>query len=259
MSYAAAIDLSCARTTLVAAIAWRAVAELSRRQSPELEPRVVQYHPGISMRGVIGLRLHKPGQRECSAGADFMLGGPSGMWNPLDNFNEEHSLAGMLGNSPASELSRMETALCLRPPPGELAPSTRRVLGLRLVAGLLERQVFSTVAWRASLGAHGWNGGTHVHDWHAALLGETYAPDKYGCVAKQYEERLSDLVLVHREPSDESPPDWRGLAIDLATGAVSIVGKLACSSVGDCAALYDKHGRSLRKLVSLLDERMQAA
>jgi hypothetical protein len=260
-SGSALIDLAEARVTLVAALAWRAIAEIARRRSTKLKPRLVQFHPGSSSRGVISLRLYEKGQGACSAEVDFNLGGPSGTYNCAGGLSdvEGKSFAGLLYKNPKATIDEIERNMGLLAFSGRLPESTTRVIAIRLISGLLERRLFDPKPWRASLAVWDWNGGYGLNDWHECLLGKKYSFDQDGSLPAEIHTRLSDLVLIHAADAEEGsevlevvPSD--SLAIDLDSGLVSIVRENQSRPFGECRALFEAHNRSISDLVSTLDK-----
>lgn len=257
------ISLIESRVTLAAALAWRAIAELARRHADTHETRVVQFHPGASVRGVIRVRLQYLDDRASSSVANFNLGGPAGTYSIGDVLQTCRSLSGLLMEHPENTIDEIERLMQLPHRSGPVPPSTDRVLGLRLVAELLERRVFDRAPWRASLAAWDWNGGTSINEWYSDLLGEKYASDAYGNLRKDAQARLSDLVLVHRAQQDEMVHasemiEGSAIAVDLDGGAISRLTPTSTTPMGDCRTLYTRYGRSIHEVVTSLDKHLSA-
>lgn len=202
--------------------------------------------------------------RSSSCAANFNLGGPSGTYSIGDDFQTNRSLSGLLMEHPEHTIREIERLMQLPHRSGSVPPSTDRVLGLRLVAEMLERRVFDRAPWRASLAAWDWTGGTAISRWHSNLVGEKYASDVDGNLGKDAHARLSDLVLIHRALRDamvDAPGTIKGsaIAIDLDGGAISQLTPSATTSLGDCRTLYTRHGRSVHEVVTSLDKHLNAS
>jgi hypothetical protein len=249
--------LGGARVTLVSALTWRAIAELARRHGHCQDVRLVQFHPGNSMHGVIGLALREPATSRTVVSVDFNLGGPSGTYT-LQQGEGRVSLAELLGEGPARVIDAIETDLGLPHLEGALPPSTPRCIALRLIASLLERLVFEPVAWRASLAVWAWNGESHVEPWHARVPGNTLPVPPGEPLSPEDHDRLSDLVLVHASclgAGFDANPDRgkRAIAVDLATGHVSLLTAVDTVFLGECWTLYQAQARSMRRMVAAIE------
>lgn len=250
------------RITVLAALAWRAIAEIARHQHPTHELAIEQFHPGISPRGVIRLALASRSGGNPSATFAFELGGPEpGTWRVTagDHHGEEDFLQ-LLGLHP-----RVVVADMLReagfPAPGEaLPPSSDRVLAMRLVAGLLERKVFSARAWRSTCAVYGNQGGYSVADWHRPILGTEYRAGPWGEFEEDAIRRLSDLVVVHPLRDGEEAPVHEtgslagtGIVLDLESGSYGSLSTRGWKPIGDVRTLYDRSRGAMRKMVDELD------
>ena len=122
--------LGSSRVTLVSALTWRAIAELARRHGQRYEVRLVQFQPGNSMSGVIGLALREPATSRTITSVDFNLGGPSGTYT-LQQGEGRVSLAELLGEAPARVIDAIERDVGLPHLEEALPPSTPRSIALR--------------------------------------------------------------------------------------------------------------------------------
>lgn len=241
-----------ARVTLPCALAWRAMTELVRRHHAGRDLALEQFHPGMSARGAFGLWLEGGQPGSSPIRISFNLSGPSGAWSagPPEVHGE---LSDLLLPDPARAIDRIEQAVGLPAAPKPVPPSNQTVLGMRVVAGLLESLVFDRHSWRVTLGAHDHDGNTHAADWvrHLGLEGLRSNPDRDTLT------RLGDCVLLHRTLDDAPVMNQGGLEgaallIDLRSG---VIGRL------DAAGWHKTHqlgistgfsGRALRLLVSKL-------
>jgi hypothetical protein len=209
-----------ARVTLPCALAWRAMTELVRRHHAGRDIALEQVHPGSSTRGAYVLWLRGAEQDSQPIQIAFNLGGPSGTWS-AGQPEVGGELSDLLLPDPARAIDRIEQALGLPAAPKPVPPSSQSVLGMRLVASLLEGLVFHREPWRATLGAHGHNGGTHIADWvrHLGLNGPRPDPDR------ETLDRLGDQVLLHRCPDDtpvmhQDALQGTALLMDLRSGVI---------------------------------------
>lgn len=211
------------RITLVAALAWRAMAEIVRRRHVDYRFDLLQVHPGGSVAGLIQLHLQA---RDGSPAArlDFNLGGPRpGGWESADGTRGH--LLDLLGHCPLDAIDAMERAAGLSAWPGHrLPPSSPGVRAMRRIASELERRVFEPRPWRTTAGLVGWSEDI-VCDWHRHFLAPVRR-DADGVISAGDIQRLSRLVLVHEAPAGEcatlqSALQGEGLVVDLATGRVA--------------------------------------
>lgn len=251
------VDLSSARVTLVSALVWRAIAELSRRHAGRYQFRLVQFHPGASVRGVIRMELFEPSSQRPATWAEFNLGGPSGTYSVASGEGRT-TLAALLGERPSAAIDVIEADLMLPPQTGALRPSSRQAISLRLLASLLERRVFDTTPWRASLAIWDWNGGSRVEPWHSRVLGQDLSTPEGRELTSVDRARLSDLVLLHANaPGDgddaKAFAEMPALAVDLATGQLTVLTTQGERPLGEGRALYRVHGRSMRALADAVE------
>src|SRR5687768_14950129 len=105
MSMEASVDFKTARITLVAALAWRVVAELFRRYQARFDLRVLQAHPAISIRGSLVLTSGSPYPWGKPA-LWLDLGGPSGTYRVERRIDGSVPLHEVSGDFAASMLTR---------------------------------------------------------------------------------------------------------------------------------------------------------
>ena len=147
------------------------------------------------------------------------------------------------------------------PASGEaLPPSSDRVLALRLAAGLLERKVFSTRAWRSTSAVYGSQGGYSVADWHRPLLAIGFPIGPWDELEESTVRRLSDLVLIHSLRDGEEAPVHEtgslagtGVALDLESGIYGSLSTRGWNPMGDVRTLYERSGGAMRRMVDELD------
>lgn len=248
------IDLGRARVTLVSALAWRVIAELARRNGDRYRLRLVQFHPGNSVHGV--LRLELAGADGFVGWVEFSLGGPSGTYR-TSRGDGRAQLGDLIMEHRAKVMDAVEADIGVPLFLRRLPASTGPVIALRLIAGLLERLVFEPTTWRASLAVRDWNGESHVAPWHAPILGAAVATDDVAILSRVEHERLSALVLIHPgEDPAYHPADSernRALAADLSSGRIFSLHGDQTASLGLSDELYQAHGRDIRKLLALLE------
>jgi hypothetical protein len=211
------------RITLLAALAWRAMAEIVRRRHVDYRFDVLQIHPGISMAGLIELHLHAHDGRH-DARLCFNLGGPSpGTWQAADG--DGGHLLHLLGPNPVDVIDAIERSAGLPAWPGHrLPPSTPGVRAMRRIAAELEGKVFQPVPWRTTVAFVG-GGPDIVCDWHRHFTAQVTA-DAWGGVRSEDRTRLSQLVLLHEAPDEgcvtgQASLQGEGLVVDLASGQVA--------------------------------------
>lgn len=210
------------RITLLAALAWRAMAEIVRRRHVDSRFDVLQIHPGISMAGLIELHLHAHDGRH-DVRLCFNLGGPCpGTWQTTDG-NGGHLLH-LLGPNPVDVIDAIERSAGLPAWPGHrLPPSTPGVRAMRRIAAELEGKVFQPVPWRTTAAFVGGSPDI-VCDWHQHFTAAV-EPDEWGSIGIEDRTRLSQLVLIHAAPGGacvdtRASLEGEGLLVDLATGDV---------------------------------------
>lgn len=208
------LAFSSARITLVFALAWRVVAELSRRYQHQYDIRVLEAHPGISIRGALHVTIGPLGDqdRPCLA---LNIGGESGTYDilrpvggRLRDPRESPSMpfAGpMLSHDPSAIVDGISAAWGLPRSAGKLPGSHKTTIALRAVAGLLESLVFQRDGWRTTAGFCDNSAvGPMAPDWTAALGVSKEliraATDGRDPAAASF---LTRYVLVHRCSDDD--------------------------------------------------------
>lgn len=269
MSYASAIYLVDARVTLVSALAWRVIAELFRRYQRRFDLRISQVHPGISVRGALVLKVG--GQNgEPLPRLSLNLGGPSGTYSVdrrIDGRAAETRVptyvefAGpMLREDPSKVIDQIASAWALPDAPGQLPPSNATTLSVRTIAGLLERLVFRTDAWRTTAGICANDAvGSMIPDWLAALgVDDRTARHAVADSSSKAADFLTRFVLVHRTDCDSTClrlADLRGTgwAFDVATGTAFELTSLGRTRTIDLASRYRQQKRDLQLVVGDLE------
>lgn len=211
------------RITLPAALAWRAMTEIVRRRHVDYRFDLLQVHPGISMGGLIQLRLQRrKGGRETQV--DFHLGGSRcGCWETPEGSGG--ALLSLLGRDPAASIDAIERGAGLPAWSGKkLPPSSAGVRAMRRVAAELEGAVFRPRPWRTTAALVGGSEDA-VCDWHQHLIPPVQS-GQWGAVAAGDRQRLSQLILVHEAPDEacvtrQASLPGEGLVVDIGTGKVA--------------------------------------
>ncbi len=161
------------RLPVLNAIVWKVIAELFRRHAADRPMRLVETHPGISLRGCLHVQV-APGDPAALAPDEwpevtFYLGGQEpgtyevfthpGAPRPGGNFVEP-----MLEGDPVGLLDTLDRFLGLRTP-AQLPPSTPQVLAVRLIAQVLAQESFARVPLRATMGRFNHNGESGLLPW----------------------------------------------------------------------------------------------
>jgi hypothetical protein len=240
------IDLATARMTLVGALAWRAVAELMRRHHRRYAMRVVEVHPGVSVRGLLEVSLTpRQGDGRPTPSLQLNLGGPSGQWRVGDCTG---NLADLLGPRPVAVIDAMVSALGLPRAPQPLPAAGNTVVALRMIAGLLEQQVFAPLPWRTTQGLVGGQEDA-VAGWYRAFLQAGDRP-----LDARDHARLSELVLLHPAadelPALELPSMGHAWGFDLASGECLVVRHGHAHRLGTALTMYEHAGRSMPALLA---------
>ena len=263
------IELSGARMTLVAALAWRLIAELVRHH-PNETWRVWQLHPGISIRGMVALVGSASSEEQPNI--QFCLGGPSGhghisrAFKGLDVPSELREFdfgREMLGSRPAEFVRSLCRTWGLPVVNGKLPPSTPRSLATSLVANLLSRRIMDLTPWRTTAGAFDTSaGGCTIPDWivDVAQLHERKR-DGHGFNSQEC-QALTRFVLIHAAP-DESPCVQKstledaGIVIDLSAGKAIRLTSTGSGGSLDLMDVYGRVGRSMGRLTREVERLME--
>jgi len=249
------LDPASARVTLVTALAWRAIAEIVRRRHVTHAFKLLQIHPGSSVRGLLELQLHSRSGGEALPSIDFNLGGPSGTWKTSSGAHG--CFLGLLGPEPRTVIDRIEDAVGLPRVHGAVPASSTEALSVRVVAGLVESRVFDRHGWRTTLGVHGCHAGDVAADWTVPMGVRFDPPDAYGSLAAEAYERLSRLVLIHRT-ADECPVvtlselQGRALLVDITTGRIAGAGPDGLELRGDLRRMRGAVGGSMTRMLAKL-------
>lgn len=209
MPHGSALDFSSARVTLVSALAWRVVAELFRRYQRQIDLRVLEVHPGISVRGALYVTARsRNGER--AAALSLNLGGPSGTYRviqrvdglPLgpDGSSDVEFAGPMLNMDPIAVVEQIAAAWGLPRSVGRIPPSTPSTIVARTIAGLLETLVFRRENWRTTAGFCDNSAvGPIVPDWTGALgVSETTIRQAANGRDLNDADFLTRYVLLHR-------------------------------------------------------------
>ncbi len=249
------VDPVRARVTLVAALAWRAIAEIVRRRHATHAFDLLQSHPGASARGLLQLQLHATSGGEPLPAIDFNLGGPSGTWST--GTGAQGCFLDLLKPEPASVIDRIEDALELPRWRDVLPASSAAALSVRIIAGLIESRVFDQHVWRTTLGAYGGHGGDVAADWAERMGVKFRPPGPHGSLGRDARERLSRLVLIHRS-ADELPVarlcdlQGRALIVEISTGRIASVEGGGVKLLGDLSQMRAAEGGSVARLLARL-------
>lgn len=255
-----------ARTTVVAAHAWRVVAELFRRHQHRYDLRVWEFHPGISPRGLLALRARPNTPDGPCPQLDLNLGGPSGSCSVprrLDGtagtLSDSYPFATQLLHKNSREVVDDISRMWGLPPVSKLPSSTPATLVARCIAGFLLRHSLDSRLYRASSAFLGLSMCDKVVDWVRPFLGEgplafdgmlgpgEAAPDP------SLWRRANRYWLLHESdetggPVETSPVDG-GVVFDMAKGTAT---QLRAGAVGpscDLIKRYRETDRSIQPLV----------
>ena len=143
------------RITLPSAVAWRVMAELMRRHGKAHDIKILQVHPGISIRGCYYVLFDAhPTRVDDALSLVLNLGGPAGTYRVKSKDGradgpEQDFLFSMLGNDPVRVLDQIDKDLGLRAPK-KLPPSTPAMLVARTIAACLEHAALSPLHMRTT-------------------------------------------------------------------------------------------------------------
>lgn len=257
-----------ARITVVAAQAWHVIAELFRRYQRSHDLRVWEFHPGISVRGVLALRALPRIPAEPNPQLDFNLGGPSGSCSVNRHID---GTKGAMTASPyrfATELLRKSPSevvddisrLWGLPTVSKLPPSTPATLVARCIAVFLLRHSLDRRLYRASSAFLGLSMCDKVVGWVRPFLGA--GPVSFdgllgpGEVAPEpgLWGRANRYWLLHEADEAggpvESPRVAHGVVFDMAKGTAT---QLLADEVGPSCDLTKLYGESKRSIDPLVD------
>jgi hypothetical protein len=253
--------------TLVSALAWRVVAELFRWHQRRLDLRVLQAHPGISMRGSLVVTIGCPLNNSTPA-LCLDLGGPSGTYTVTRRVGSaalrprvpfSGGFAGpMLTDDPAAVIARIAEAWGLPPVPGQMRTSTPTTLTARVIAGLLERLAFDRSCWRTTAGYCDNSAvGPMVPTWLTALGQDADAiPEALDNSSIEPASRLTRFVLLHRAVSSDgiclrlAQISGSAIAFDLATGEATVLTRRGAGQSFDIPDRYAATRRNMRLLIN---------
>lgn len=144
------------RFEVIQAAAWKLMAELFRRHAATQDLRLLELHPGASMRGQIRLMVERsPATDSLPSAVTFSFGGPSGTCDV--EVDGRAVLEGMdfvtpvLKQDPIETVDRLERCLGLRRPQF-LPPSTPAVLAVRTLSAVFSHQWLERTSLRATSG-----------------------------------------------------------------------------------------------------------
>lgn len=241
------------------AVAWRIVAELSRRHAASRPLSLLELHPGISAAGMLRLMVGQPSEvMSDQPSITFRFGGQAGTCEVsrgaapvLTDFD---FVTPMLVGDPKDLVDRLESALGLNTP-SLLPPSQACVLCARLIADILatawlaRQPLRTTSGWvDASVGCTvpAWTAEMGV-DWRALNEAVARGAVDWRAVFGQ----VGRYVAVHA--SDDSAPmtklDRQFVAMDMQTGALVFCGSENPRPAVDISQRYAADGRRLGRIV----------
>ncbi len=265
MPEASVLEFKTARVTLVSALAWRVVAELSRRYQERYDLRVSQVHPGMSIRGALYLTTAPATGHEPPA-LSLDLGGPSGTYTVLRRIDgcakgaagkSSGPFAGpMLSQDPSRVVDEIAAAWGLPKLEGKLPSSHTTTIVARTIAGVLESLIFRRESWRTTAGFCDNSAvGSMVPDWTAALgvSDRTISDARRGRDARAA-DFLSRYVMLHRCVDDNISlrlHDLQGSAwvFCMATGTATQMNSGGPGRVVDLPRQYEASNRKTSALV----------
>ena len=256
------------RITISSAVVWRIIAELMRRHGTKHDIKVLQVHPGISIRGCYYLLFDAPLDRLGDATILILnLGGPSGTYSirrkgAPETERERDFFFEMLGGDAVVFLDRIDGDLGLKTPK-KLPPSTPAVLVARTIASCLEELALSpwhmrtTTAW-VDASAYG----PYIAAWTRHFLPDAAkikAQGKSGELSfAKGSSKLCRFVALHpcgdSETSalDEMHEEQALALFDFQTGRVLLIADGKLVGEIDLPSEYEKQGRTLRAICSRL-------
>lgn len=250
------------RMTLLSACAWRLIAELARRHSTSHVLHVVQFHPGLSVRGCIGISIEAGDQeRETFVHqgrfVTLNLGGPEpGTVEGID------FVAGLLGKDPAATVDRVGSLLGLRFA-GQLPESTSQAVACRVIAEALARCIFDRMSYRTTSAWSDYSDGVMLGAWAQRFdalgskgFGEVAKRVSAGDVRASDQRRLSRLVAVHRCDDADNVmlgDDQDALLVDLHSSEAIVTRDGRSVLKANLLALYVASGRQLDPVMAHLD------
>lgn len=222
------------RFGVIQAVAWKIVAELFRRHAASHALRLVEQHPGISIRGQLRLKIDpsRPGSDE-PASITFNFGGPSGTCDLRANgttvVDGLDFVSPMLQQDPIEIVDHLEAHLGLRRPES-LPPSSAPVLAVRTVSEVLSHEWLARTSLRATSGWVDASVGCSVPPWTKAfgvdltgLADQVYA----GNISWQEAHEQTHRYLAIHEATDEGPmlvEDRPFAALDQTDGVLILAG-----------------------------------
>ena len=247
------------RFSVIQAAAWKQIAELFRRHAATHGLKLLEQHPGISIRGQLRLLIDPPTTGACRpASITFNFGGPSGTCDI--QVEGSASVTGldfvspMLQQDPIEIVDRLEGLLGL-PRPGTLPPSTAPVLAVRTVSAVLSQDWLARTDLRATLGWVDTSGGCTVPEWirvfGADLTGLAQEVNRGAMPWREAHAQTHRFVAIH-EAADGGPmldADRRFAALDLTDGVLILAGHDCLPRRITLAVEYKKGHRRLGPVV----------
>lgn len=251
------------RFNLLQALAWRVVAELYRRHAGKRHLRLLETHPGSSMRGQLRLLVsaHTTTAPNKSDELILNLGGPAGTADILRAGTVVLSgfdFAGpMLTDDPVVVVDRLESYLGL-PKVRKLPPSTPSVLAVRTIASVLTHEWIAPQTIRGTLGLVDHSSGSRVPAWTAAFgidhQGLTRAIDSGQQTWEQAYAQVHGFVALHNTTEDspvlEAGPPFA--AFDLQAGRIVLGSKRTAARWIELMPRYQQQAG--RRLAPVIDE-----
>lgn len=255
------------RYSIRSAVTWRIVTELIRRHHQRFSLRVYELHPGGGQYDCLAILGGEGGDSFAKQIAHFNIQSQHlHVFHPLDTESSnpqrvglpdnDYVLAFLQADDPREVVDRIERALGMPQVQAPLPPSTPAVLGLRVIAGLLERFALSRLQLEARCAWHdssGMEGSYPVMSWLAPF------------------PSLRDKVKAHNQALDwvhlarVAGRVWRvgpvgmneqGFAIDLGTAEACALGNV--SDRTSLWKIYQQRGYQVGLVVDWLETRLHS-
>jgi len=247
------------RFGVIQAVAWKIVAELFRRHAASHDLRLLETHPGASMRGQLSLLTGRP----TAGGAEpasimFNFGGPSCTCDVRAAGStvvaELDFVSPMLKQDPIETIDRLEGHLGLRRPES-LPPSTAGVLAVRTLSAVLSHEWLARTSLRVTSAWVDASVSCAVPKWTRVFsvdLTDLAGQVNRGAVPWQDAHAQTHRFLAIHEALDEGPmlePDRPFVALDLTDGALVFAGPGLSPRRTDLSVAYQTAGRRLGPIV----------
>jgi len=262
------------RITILSAVVWRIIAELMRRHEKKHDIKVLQVHPGISIRGCYHVLFDAPLDRLGDATILILnLGGPSGTYSIRrkgvpESKRESDFFFEMLGGDAVAFLDRIDGDLGLKTSK-KLPPSTPPVLVARTIATCLEELALSPLRMRTtSAWVDASANGPYIAAWTRYFLPDAAKLKAQGesgelSFAKGY-SKLCRFVALHPCGHSEDlalgeTHEQQPLALfDFQTGRVLLIRENNLVGEIDLPSDYEKEGRTLRPICFRLRRHLES-